>query len=74
MLLEAAVETLISRGADTASISSLIQGIEFDPQEAKKASERLQMLIDLQSTPRIDIGDFFSYCQRYLAEDTLFKV
>jgi adenine-specific DNA-methyltransferase len=72
MLLEAAVETLISHGADTASISSLIQGIEFDPQEAKKASERLQMLIDLQSTPQIDIGDFFSYCQRYLAEDTLF--
>ncbi len=72
MVLEAAVETLISRGVDTASISNLVQGIEFDPQEAKKALERLQMLIGPQLTPRIDIGDFFSYCQRYLAEDTLF--
>ena len=72
MLLEAAVEALISRGAETATISNLIQGIEFDPEEAIKASARMQMLIGLQSTPRIDTGDFFSYCQRYLAKDTLF--
>ena len=72
MLLEAAVETLISRGAERATASSFIQGIEFDPQEALKASERLQMLSGLQTIPRIDIGDFFSYCQRYLAKDTLF--
>jgi adenine-specific DNA-methyltransferase len=72
MLLEAAVETLISRGAERATVSSFIQGIEFDPQEALKASERLQMLGGLQTMPRIDIGDFFSYCQRYLAKDTLF--
>jgi adenine-specific DNA-methyltransferase len=72
MLLEAAVEALISRGAETATISNLIQGIEFDSEEAIKASARMQMLIGPQSTPRIDTGDFFSYCQRYLAKDTLF--
>jgi adenine-specific DNA-methyltransferase len=66
MLLEAAVETLISLGAERATASNFIQGIEFDPQEALKASERLQMLSGLQTRPRIDIGDFFSYCQRYL--------
>lgn len=72
MLLEAAVETLISLGAERATASNFIQGIEFDPQEALKASERLQRLSGLQTRPRIDIGDFFSYCQRYLAKDTLF--
>ncbi|HEX6554891.1 MAG TPA: class I SAM-dependent methyltransferase [Ktedonobacteraceae bacterium] len=72
MLLESAVETLISRGAERATASSFIQGIEFDPREALKASERLKMLGGLQTMPRIDIGDFFSYCQRYLAKDTLF--
>ena len=72
MLLESAVETLISRGAERTTASSFIQGIEFDPREALKASERLQMLGGLQTMPRIDIGDFFSYCQRYLAKDTLF--
>ncbi len=72
MLLEAAVETLIDRGAERTVLTDLVCGIEFDPQEAQKAEERLQALIGASSSRQIQIGDFFAYCQRYLFEDKLF--
>jgi adenine-specific DNA-methyltransferase len=71
ILLESAIETLISLDAEKIDIKNLVQGIELDPQEAQKASERIHALNDLQLA-HIDIGDFFTYCQTYLFEDRLF--
>ena len=71
ILLESAIETLISLGAENTTIKNLVQGIELDPQEAQKALERLRELNDLPLA-QIDIGDFFTYCQTYLFEDRLF--
>src|SRR6266516_2397273 len=71
ILLESAIETLFSLGAEKTTIENLVQGIELDPQEAQKASERTHELNDLQLA-HIDIGDFFTYCQTYLFEDRLF--
>jgi adenine-specific DNA-methyltransferase len=71
ILLESAIETLISLGAENTSIKNLVQGIELDPQEAQKASKRIHALNDLQLA-QIDIGDFFAYCQTYLFEERLF--
>src|SRR5947209_16362188 len=70
MLLEAAIEALIARGVDRAMAPGLVQGIEFDPQEALKASERLHTLSG--GSAQISTGDFFAYCQRYLFENRLF--
>jgi adenine-specific DNA-methyltransferase len=71
ILLESAIETLFSLGAETTAIKNLVQGIELDPQEAQKASKRINALNDLQLA-QIDIGDFFAYCQTYLFEERLF--
>ena len=48
ILLESAIETLISLDAEKIDIKNLVQGIELDPQEAQKASERIHALDDLQ--------------------------
>jgi adenine-specific DNA-methyltransferase len=72
MLLEAAVEVLIACGAERTTAMDFVQGIEFDPQEAQKASERLQAVTGISSSTQIHIGDFFAYCQRYLFENKLF--
>lgn len=71
ILLESAIEKLISLGAEKTAIKNLVQGIELDPQEAQKASERIHALSDLQLA-QIDLGDFFAYCQTYLFEERLF--
>jgi adenine-specific DNA-methyltransferase len=71
LLLESAVETLIGLGAEETAIKNLVQGIELDPHEARKASERLHALNGLQLA-QIDIGDFFTYCQTYLFEERCF--
>src|SRR5260370_24908105 len=71
LLLESVVETLIGRGAEETAIKNLVQGIELDSQEARKASERLHAPNGLQLA-QIDIGDFFTYCQTFLAKDRFF--
>ena len=71
IILESAIETLISLGAENTTIKNLVQGIELDPQEAQKASERIHKPNDLPLA-QIDVGDFFTYCQTYLFEDRLF--
>ncbi len=71
VLLESAVETLISLGAEETAIINLVQGIELDPEETRKASERLHASNGLQLA-QIDIGDFFTYCQLYLFEERCF--
>ncbi len=70
ILLESAIEALIKCGADKTSLPDMVQGIELDPQEAQKASERIQALIACPT--EIHVGDFFAYCQRYLFEDRRF--
>ncbi len=72
ILLEAAVEALVACGAEKASAANLIQGIELDPQEAQKASERIQALSGSLFPAHISVGDFFAYCQTYLFENKLF--
>lgn len=71
ILREFAIETLISLGAENTTIKNLVQGIELDPQEAQKASERTHKPNGLPLA-QIDVGDFFTYCQTYLFEDRQF--
>ncbi len=71
MLLEAAARRLIECGVAASSIHSLVQGIEFDPQEAQKAAERLRA-IDASHFAQVQTGDFFTYCQRWLAQERCF--
>jgi len=73
MLLEAAVRTLLERGAERSTLANLVQGIELDPQEAQKATERLSTFIDPYPPIPIHIEDFFTYCQKYLFEQQLFE-
>ncbi len=61
----------MSLGADIFTAQNLVQGIELDPQEAQKASDRIHTLAGL-TRAQVDIGDFFTYCQSYLFEDRLF--
>lgn len=72
MLLQSAVEALVSCGAEKATINNLVQGIELDPHEAEKASQRLQGLTDSLSSTPIFIGDFFTCCQKYLTQERFF--
>jgi adenine-specific DNA-methyltransferase len=70
-ILEAAAKRLMERGASASSITTLAQGIEFDPQEAQKARDRLLAFTSLQQV-QISTGDFFAHCQRYLAQGRTF--
>jgi adenine-specific DNA-methyltransferase len=72
ILLQSVVEALIKCGAEKTTINNLVQGIELDPQEAEKASQRIQTLIDSPVPTSVSVGDFFAYCQRYLAEERFF--
>ncbi|MGB8344280.1 MAG: class I SAM-dependent methyltransferase [Ktedonobacteraceae bacterium] len=71
-LLESAIETLLLHGAERTAIANLVHGIELEPDEARKAAERIQALTDLSNPVPIHVGDFFSYCQRYLFESREF--
>lgn len=71
-ILESAIETLLSYGADRTAIADLVCGIELDPDEAQKASRRVNALIDIPSAIPMHVGDFFSYCRRYLFESREF--
>ena len=71
VLLEAAVQTLLKRGATKATVAALIQGVELDAEEAAKAVERLQASTNSEASFNIYNGDFFTYCQTYLLEEQL---
>ena len=73
VLIEAAIDTLIELGADRASTTEHIRGIEFDQQEASKASARIQDLTH-SSAQVVYNDDFFSYCKAHLSEKHLFDV
>lgn len=72
VLLRAAAETLIERGAAPEGISTLLRGVELDPQEALKASERVETITGLSSRVPIHNGDFFSYCHTHLSDKHYF--
>ncbi|HCI82307.1 MAG TPA: SAM-dependent methyltransferase, partial [Ktedonobacter sp.] len=71
ILLYAATKTLIEHGAAFSDIPELVQGVEFDSQESRKASERLATIDSLPSVP-IHNEDFFSYCYAHLSQKRYF--
>lgn len=68
VLLEAAVDALVSCGATIETAIPLIHGVEFDLEEARKATNRLVGASANGLAPHIHIGDFFAYCKTHLAE------
>jgi adenine-specific DNA-methyltransferase len=68
ILLQAATETLLARGASPLSLANLLYGIEFDPLEATKAAERLNSISETMPPVPIHQGDFFSYCYTHLTD------
>lgn len=71
-ILEAAVAALVERGAERAQIAGLVHGVELEPQEARKANERICLLTGHYNTPSVYEGDFFAYCKEHLADKRLF--
>jgi adenine-specific DNA-methyltransferase len=70
VLLEASAVTLLKLGADKAQISSLLYGIELDPNEAEKAAQRVTSLNGQLHPPNIHVGDFFAHCKSTLLDET----
>src|SRR5258708_24195954 len=70
VLLEAAARTLVTFGGGPDALDDLVYGVEFDPQEAVKACERIQSIVP---NPRIQVGDFFSYCKTHLESKDQFE-
>jgi adenine-specific DNA-methyltransferase len=75
-ILEAAFDTLVRLGASKANIGRLIDGVEFDSQEALKSSERISGLTGLAISDVhgsiIHNGDFFAYCKSHLSDKRRF--
>lgn len=72
IVLQAAAEALIERGASAQEVADCLHGVEFDRQEAQKAANRLRLL-DVPSAPgQIHTGDFFTYCKSQLANKRQF--
>jgi len=72
IVLQAAAEALIERGAGAQEVADCLHGVEFDRQEAQKAVDRLRVL-DVPSVPdQIHTGDFFTYCKSQLANKRQF--
>ena len=71
-ILASAIEALIQCGAEREDITNLVHGVELDPEEAQKAAERIQILSGSLSPAHIHVGDFFTYCQKYLFENRYF--
>jgi adenine-specific DNA-methyltransferase len=70
-ILEAAVETLLTRGADESAVSQQVYGIELDPAEAAKAAVRLAT----RGIPHLDnvqVSDFFQFCEQQLFSELRF--
>lgn len=71
-MLEAAVETLLSKGAKPKVISQNVHGIEIEHIEAEKAGHRLRALKIPYNPSQIEVGDFFAYCKQHLNDKRLF--
>ena|SRR5579884_2375940 len=70
-LLESAITRLLDCGAVKEALPELIQGIEFDPIEAQKATDRIAAITGTYPG-HIVSGDFFSCCQNYLTKERYF--
>lgn len=71
VLLQAAVEQLLEMGVENSTLIHQLHGIEFDPLEALKATERVRSLTGLPPT-HIYNEDFFTYCRTHLLEKQYF--
>lgn len=71
-ILQSVAEVLLKRGAIHTSLPLLIQGVEFDQEEAIKARERISYMSALDATATIHCGDFFSYCYSHLSDKRSF--
>jgi len=71
IILASAVKRLVQCGAKQEAIYHLAQGVELDPEEAQKAVERIVAMNETY-VANIATGDFFTYCQRHLANDVRF--
>jgi len=66
-ILTAAARHLMRLGAASDTLNQQLHGVELDPQEAAKTSQRLRDLgLPLSTSKIIHIGDFFEHCQRHL--------
>jgi adenine-specific DNA-methyltransferase len=72
VLLQAAFEALIKKGAKRKQAAELLHGIEIDKCEGHKAASRLEALGANPSTFLIHTGDFFAYCKTHLNDKRLF--
>jgi adenine-specific DNA-methyltransferase len=70
-LIIATSDVLLERGADRATLPSLVHGVEFDEQEAEKAAKRLEYL-GVPPLDQLQTGDFFEYCRDQLLTQTRF--
>src|SRR5947208_321542 len=73
-ILAAAVNALLDLGVAGATASNLIHGIEIEPCEVRKATERIRLLTDQGDITPVYEGDFFAYCVAHLADKRLFDV
>jgi adenine-specific DNA-methyltransferase len=72
-ILEAAVEVLLTRGADKSAIPQQVYGVELDAVEAEKAASRLTA----RGISRLDnvwVGDFFQFCEQHLFSEMRFDI
>ncbi len=65
-LVEAAIETLLARGASNEAIAHLIHAVEIDPDEAARAAERMRALGISPNADTIRVEDFFAHCRARL--------
>lgn len=65
-LVEAAVETLLAKGASKEAIAHLIHAVEIDPDEAERTVERMRALRISQNEETICVEDFFAHCRARL--------
>lgn len=74
VVLGAALEALIDRGASRLQASRLIHGVEIDRQEAAAALVRIEVMCGYADPNIIQTDDFFSYCRAHLNDQRLFDV
>ena len=74
VLLGAAIETLIERGAERTAIGSLVHSVEIDPDEAARARERIEALGVALLPETMYVGDFFTHCKTHLFEQRFLDV
>lgn len=66
-VLLAAARRLLAHGAPGEILRQQLHGVELDPREAAKATQRLVALgLPLASDNTIHVGDFFAHCRQHL--------